>query len=334
MRKSFTSTGTQSKIADYQNIKLFLPTMYDIIGDIHGYVETLRALLKKLEYQYIDGYFKHPHRKAIFVGDFVDRGPRIRETLQLVRAMVDNHSALAIMGNHEYNAICFNTLSNDGNSFLRPHSKRNISQHQATIDAFRDYSGDWQEHLHWIKSLPLFIDLEGIRIVHACWDTQLIETAKKKLNGAVMNDEFLQRSAVPGSQEYKIVETLLKGYEVYLPPGFYYNDRDGNSRTKIRVRWWKSFNHETYRSISLSNDKALPETIVPFQKLSKFTSYPTGEKPVFFGHYWKTGLPETLRSNVCCVDYSLAKREKLVAYRWNGEQQLDNSNFVAQDCID
>lgn len=45
----------------------------------------------------------------IFLGDFIDRGPKIRETLQIVRAMVDAGTALAVMGNHEYNAICFHS---------------------------------------------------------------------------------------------------------------------------------------------------------------------------------------------------------------------------------
>jgi hypothetical protein len=121
---------------------------------------------------------------------------------------------------------------------------------------------------------------------------------------------------------------------MYLPPGYYYKDRDGNTRTKIRVRWWKSFNNETYRSISLSNDKDLPEIQIPQKKLQKFSFYSIDKKPVFFGHYWNTGTVGILKPNVCCVDYSIAKCEKLVAYRWNGKKNLDNNNFVLQKCID
>ncbi|MDF1546947.1 MAG: metallophosphoesterase [Bacteroidales bacterium] len=308
--------------------------MYDIIGDIHGYHETLLSLLKKLGYKKINEHYQHTERKAIFVGDLVDRGPKIRETLQTVKAMVENNAAFAVMGNHEYNAICFNTLSNGRDSFLRPHSRRNINQHQATLDAFASYPEEWQNYLLWLKDLPLFIELEGLRVVHACWDASIITYFSNKLKGAVMDDDFLFRSAVPGSAEYKAVETLLKGYEVYLPPGFYYRDRDGNSRTKIRVKWWKSFENETYRSISLSNDTALPDSPIPHSKLHRFTSYAQHEKPVFFGHYWNTGKPELLKPNVCCVDYSLAKCEKLVAYRWNGEKELDNKYFIWQECVD
>ncbi|RYZ95745.1 MAG: hypothetical protein EOO68_18080, partial [Moraxellaceae bacterium] len=54
---------------------------YDLIGDIHGCAATLERLLKKLEYVKVRGAYKHPHRRAIFLGDIVDRGPHIREAL-------------------------------------------------------------------------------------------------------------------------------------------------------------------------------------------------------------------------------------------------------------
>lgn len=57
---------------------------YDIIGDIHGHADELIRLLDKLGYKKSNGYYRHPvtERKAIFVGDFIDRGPKIRETLE------------------------------------------------------------------------------------------------------------------------------------------------------------------------------------------------------------------------------------------------------------
>jgi len=82
---------------------------FDIIGDIHGYADELVQLLKKMDYVKENGFYRHPEldRKAIFVGDFIDRGPKIRETLSIVKAMVKNDAAQALMGNHEYNALCY-----------------------------------------------------------------------------------------------------------------------------------------------------------------------------------------------------------------------------------
>ena len=61
---------------------------YDIIGDIHGHATTLEALLTELGYAPVDGVWCHPDRQAIFLGDFIDRGPQQRAVIQIGRAHV------------------------------------------------------------------------------------------------------------------------------------------------------------------------------------------------------------------------------------------------------
>jgi protein phosphatase len=71
---------------------------FDIIGDIHGCFDELRALLTRLGY--VDGH--HPEgRKAVFLGDLVDRGPKIPEVLKLVMNMTASGNALVVPGNHD-----------------------------------------------------------------------------------------------------------------------------------------------------------------------------------------------------------------------------------------
>ena len=89
---------------------------FDIIGDVHGCCNELEQLLQQLGYQaetdsrpgpdqasfWDFPTYTHPERrKALFLGDLVDRGPRIIDTLKLVRNMVAAESALCILGNHE-----------------------------------------------------------------------------------------------------------------------------------------------------------------------------------------------------------------------------------------
>ena len=75
---------------------------FDIIGDIHGCCDELEMLLRQLGYR-IDGlgdtYKVTPPggRKAIFVGDLVDRGPRIPDVLKLVMSMVADGNALCVL---------------------------------------------------------------------------------------------------------------------------------------------------------------------------------------------------------------------------------------------
>lgn len=78
---------------------------FDIIGDIHGCCDELEALLQQLGYQKDKGdtptYYHPSGRKAIFLGDLVDRGPRILDTVKLVRNMVVAGTAICVPGNHE-----------------------------------------------------------------------------------------------------------------------------------------------------------------------------------------------------------------------------------------
>ena len=75
---------------------------FDIIGDVHGCCAELRALLARLGYR-ISGEKVEPPpgRKAVFVGDLVDRGPNAPDVLALVMRMVASGAALCVPGNHD-----------------------------------------------------------------------------------------------------------------------------------------------------------------------------------------------------------------------------------------
>lgn len=76
---------------------------FDIIGDIHGCYDELVMLLEKLGYQRNEqGIMVHPcGRKAAFLGDLCDRGPKNTEVLRLVMDMVKSGNAVAVPGNHD-----------------------------------------------------------------------------------------------------------------------------------------------------------------------------------------------------------------------------------------
>lgn len=81
---------------------------FDVIGDVHGCREELEMLLDRLGYALVrDGEGRavdaaHPDgRRAVFVGDVIDRGPDSPGVLRLVMGMVANANALCVSGNHE-----------------------------------------------------------------------------------------------------------------------------------------------------------------------------------------------------------------------------------------
>ncbi len=139
-------------------------TQYDIIGDIHGHADTLIALLKKLGYQNKGGYYQHATRTAIFLADFIDRGPQQQKVLYTVRPMIENGAALAVMANHEFNAICYATKLETG--YVRPHNEKNTHQHQAFLDEYPFGSAAHLDAIEWFKTLPIYLDLPDLGVVH------------------------------------------------------------------------------------------------------------------------------------------------------------------------
>ncbi|MEP7086775.1 MAG: polynucleotide kinase-phosphatase [Gemmatimonadota bacterium] len=80
---------------------------FDIIGDVHGCADELESLLQALGYQRDEtGTWRHSAmRKAVFVGDLVDRGPRVPDVLRIVMGMVDAATAIAVPGNHDLKLV-------------------------------------------------------------------------------------------------------------------------------------------------------------------------------------------------------------------------------------
>jgi len=79
---------------------------FDIIGDVHGCLGELETLLGRLGYVAGETAWAHPEgRRAIFVGDLVDRGPDSPGVLRLVMNMVAAGSALAVPGNHDLKLV-------------------------------------------------------------------------------------------------------------------------------------------------------------------------------------------------------------------------------------
>jgi hypothetical protein len=254
---------------------------YDIIGDVHGQAVLLEKLLREMGYQLdLTSTWYHPNRKAIFLGDIINKGPQIKRTVEIVRQMVEGGYAEMVIGNHECawmdkNAIgIFSTLEAYG------HDKKQL-----------------ESDLSWIRSLPVYIEKEGFRVVHAYWDDVFIQ---------VIKNWEAKSSASPfaHSNDCRIAILLLVNgprYRVSPDEQFMQNGKD---KTSIRFRWWNL-------NVSFYDKK---------------------EKPLFFGHYCIEHEPMIIQSNICCLDYCVHRTGRLVAYRWGGESHLRDENlFIVSD---
>lgn len=304
-------------------------TSYDLIGDVHGYAGKLRQLLERLGYEQRAGVYRHRDRTAVFLGDFVDRGPQIAEGLRIARSMVEAGAALAVMGNHELNALAFHTPDPDApGEHLRRHTEKNVRQHAATLHQLS--SGDLASYLAWFLTLPLWLELDGLRVVHACWDEPALATVGRA--DAAATKGFVPAACAERGPLFTAVETLLKGKEAAMPAGAHQLDNDGQPRSHFRLRWYAGAKGQTYRTYGLMNEPIPCDDSLAPVIVAGATPYPASAPPVFIGHYGlRAKAPALLATNVACVDWGVASGGGLCAYRWDGERELQPAKFVQTD---
>jgi hypothetical protein len=239
----------------------------DVIGDVHGHLAALRALGRQLGY-HTEGDWSHPEgRVLVFLGDLVDRGPQSLDVAQLVMSLVSSRRAHCLMGNHEYNILDCRWCG--GNA--------RVTKHSALAD-IEQRPAQWEPVLDFFATLPLAIELPGLRIVHACWHRASVEALIPRLvpqeprakatttwewvaAHVVLESPFqgralragLPRWGVGGSHN-TMHEVLIKGFE---RPVSGIVDAEGKERPLARMCWWREDTPEVDTST-----------------------------PTVFGHYW------------------------------------------------
>lgn len=121
------------------------------IGDIHGHYDALIQLL--------DAIAPNNEDDVYFVGDLIDRGPKSAQVVELVK----NSDYRCILGNHEQ--MLLNILEQPD----LPYTFRQAWLYgggQATLDSYGE-NGIPDDHYRWMKSLPIYLDLGDIWLVHA-----------------------------------------------------------------------------------------------------------------------------------------------------------------------
>lgn len=306
--------------------------MYDIIGDVHGHADQLKILLKKMGYQLVDNCYVHPTRKAVFVGDFINRGPKIRESLNIIRKMVEGGSAFAILGNHEMYAVLYYLRDIEGKYYKKRIPKYQLQINQ-TLDEFVTCKEEFKSHLKWLRTLPMFLDFGDIRVIHAFWDDENIEMLKSTISGPKLTKTVLREIALNETRFSGSFWETCKGIDFSLPKDLLVFDDDGRPHRSFRMKWWINPEGKTFKDISLESRFELPDYTVPKEIIQVRKPYPISDPIVFFGHYCLKQCCGIIADNLCCVDTCVTRTGKLLAYRWNGENILKKSNFILSDDI-
>lgn len=307
---------------------------FDIIGDIHGHLELLEALLAKMGYRKDADAWRHPAgRRVVFCGDLIDRGPLQTGTLETVRKMMDAGTALCVMGNHEYNAIQF---------FLGRRELKAKDPHVSFLAEMARGNPEYRAWIRWCLELPLWLDLGGLCVIHACWDPKTMAFLKSVglRDGNRLTLDLCLEATAPGKRLAELtrgqkitdaIEVILKGPELKLPKQngkqVTFKDKEGVKRDGVRSRWWLP-NTMSLREAAFTSDTSwVPDVLL---EASPLVHEP--DRPTFVGHYWlreEDGIAP-LTPRLACLDYSAGRGGPLVAYRWNeGETTLAADQFVS-----
>lgn len=318
----------------------------DVIGDVHGEYTALLNLLKSLGY---DEEGNHPQgRKLVFVGDLCDRGPDSPAVIKLVKKFVDNGNAQAVLGNHELNILQGKPKDGTGWYVTARTAKDKNYEPFAMVD-----EADRQMIYDFLASLPLALERDDLRVVHAAWVPQKVNEVRSielgtaatayqdmelAINKHIATSGLLGRYHSEQNQWEKEQEDP-QGVLPYLEATSEYNliHQMGNPMRVLTSGVEQRCDNPFYASGKWRYVERFPW----------WNAY-NDDVPVIVGHFWRKILCEPSNSvevdvfdgvdafawhgakhNVFCVDYSVGGRfkernagiepgenTKLVAMRW------------------
>lgn len=168
IRIGMTGEATTRSLRDSPDLRT-LGGAFDIIGDVHGCADELRELLRNLGYDVRlsgTGEGRRAHvrtpagRRAVFVGDLVDRGPAAPDVLRIVMALATEGQALAVPGNHDVKFVRWLA----GRQVRLTHGlERTAEQFETESPAFRTHVATFLERL----PIHLWLDGGALAVAHA-----------------------------------------------------------------------------------------------------------------------------------------------------------------------
>ena len=338
----------------YQFIQPIQGNRFDIVGDIHGEIDALNSLLHVMGYN-LEG--EHPEqRKLIFVGDLCDRGQNSVAVMRQVKLLMERGKAYCILGNHELNLLNESCREGNGWYFGSPHM-----DDQKSFNSVPATPEDQKWILQFLHTLPIALESEELRVVHACWDETSILRLKMldHLHLREAYDHFVQQTQQQ-IDDVGIAEPALQEAEQY---------RNELTDPNSEIPWLKhlaqkEWIEQMYNPIKVVTSGAEFMTDKPIYAGGKWRmkdrlpwwEHYHDDIPVIIGHYWrkfntaevKAGLFQKIeplqwfghKQNVFCVDYSVGKRyldrqhqrefsSKLGALRWPEKQVIfeDGSTY-------
>ncbi|MBM4377031.1 MAG: metallophosphoesterase [Deltaproteobacteria bacterium] len=152
----------------------------DVVGDVHGELDALLALLRRLG---VDPDARTAERPVVFVGDLIDRGPDSVGVVELVAHLVEAGLAHAVVGNHELNLLAGDRKEGNGWFEGRTDDHAQFDGERRVFPSRVATSSERERIRAFLSELPLALERDDLRVVHASWDPDA--AAKLPLEGDV-----------------------------------------------------------------------------------------------------------------------------------------------------
>jgi len=303
-------------------------TPLDIIGDIHGELGALQSLLSNLGY---DQNGRHPRgRKLVFVGDLFDRGPDSPAVLEVVRRIVEEDNGQVVLGNHELNLL--RGERKDGSDWFWDESL----SHDKKYKPFKRLDAEHRDQLlRFLSHLPIVLEREDLRIVHAAWHepslSRLLSAADRRLTELFdewdkeIDSNLAATGLLPKSQEEKeawkhALHDPAQEVPLLTYTGLCEAHRQMDNPVRVLTSGMERLAQEPFYS---SGKWRFADRVKWWEEYAEKT-------PVVIGHYWRQFKPVDRKAlgkgdpnlftavdpthwhgalgNVFCVDYSVGGR--------------------------
>jgi hypothetical protein len=216
----------------------------DIVGDVHGEIEPLRSLMRHLGYD--ESGLHSDGRRLVFVGDLTDRGPDSPAVVALVQSLIESGRAQCVLGNHDLNILLGDPKHDNDWIFGEKFSEDGEVVPQVLAD-----ESTRQQVLDFFGTLPIALERDDLRVVHACWNDHMIDIARESNDVKVLYNEhndLIERN-FPGlgvDKTGKNLEHQNKNPAKLLSSGpEERTDKPiivgGKIRNEQRVKWWKDY---------------------------------------------------------------------------------------------
>lgn len=230
----------------------------DLVGDVHGEITALEGLLHHLGY-WADGTHADG-RRLVFLGDLVDRGPDSPAVVRRVRDLVNHGGALAVMGNHDLHAV--RRKKKSFNTWLLGHGPVESTETPVGSERERD------EIIAFLRTLPLALERDDLRVVHACWDDEalaLLQLERDPGEALVRHHDRVAAGFAAHADEVSLalahqnqnpVRVITSGPEMRAPAPFF---SAGRVRTECRRPWWDEYDDGPFVVFGHYSRVSIPE---------------------------------------------------------------------------